>query len=92
LWKDVAHDTQELLSPIETSNDQVTTSKTPAEQEKPAPAKTEKKKAQARPHKASTLVRGKKASTKNAGTKPPKSRSSGPKPSQPGFKWPTSQE
>ena len=91
-WKDVTHDTEELLSPIETSSDQVTTNKVPGEQEKPTPAKDERQRTQGHPRKASTLGRGKKGPTKKAGTKSPKPRSSGPKPSQRGFKWPTSQE
>jgi hypothetical protein len=94
-WTGISDETEALVAPIETSVVAETANGHPEELESPQPAKaapTKKAqpKAQAKPRTASAAVRGKKVSAKKSVEKAEKPRSTGPKPSQRGFKWPTS--
>lgn len=96
-WTEVAHETEALITPVETPIDPEVTNTPRTELEIPpttqsgeAPPLTKvQRKAQAKPRTASAVVRGKKVGTKKAATKAEKPRSTGPKPSQRGHKWPT---
>ncbi len=83
-WTDVADETQTLLQPSETKR--VNTHKQ-AQNGTSAKTDTPKSSDKTRTHKASAVTREKKSRGKQAVTKP---RSTGPKPSQRGFQWPTS--
>ncbi len=83
-WTDITDETQTLLQPAETK--QVNTHKQ-AQSGASAKTGTPKTSHKSRTHKASTITREKKSRGKQAVTKP---RSTGPKPSQRGFQWPTS--
>jgi len=83
-WTDVADETQTLIKPLETKQ-----ANTHKQAKNGASAKTGTPKTSHKPrtHKASAVTRDKKSRGKQAVTKP---RSTGPKPSQRGFQWPTS--
>ncbi len=83
-WTDITDETQTLLQPVETKR--VNTHKQ-AQTGASAKTGTPKSSPKSRTHKASAVTREKKSRGKQAVTKP---RSTGPKPSQRGFQWPTS--
>lgn len=95
-WHEIADETEALVDQVHTLP-----AEQPADLPEAAPAKQKKPKASPQPpttatprtprkRVASTVARGKKAGTRETGTKKaPKARSTGPKPSQRGFKWPT---
>ncbi len=95
-WHEIADETEALVDQVNTS-----TPEPPADLPQAAPTKQRKTKASPKPstsetsrtprkRAASAVTRGKKAGTRETATKKtPKQRSTGPKPSQRGYKWPT---
>jgi hypothetical protein len=83
-WTDITDETQTLLQPVETKR---VSSHKQAQTGASAKTGTPKSPPKSRTHKASAVTREKKSRGKQAVTKP---RSTGPKPSQRGFQWPTS--
>ncbi len=82
-WTDIAHETAELVQPVEP----LTATKAVSQHSTDLPTATPAKgKPKSRTHQASTEARGKKAKIRQKNT--PKSRSTGPKPSQRGYQWP----
>jgi hypothetical protein len=79
-WTEIADDVEDLIEPIDAS---VPEKKVPSEDSKPTATRKERVRAEG------SVDRGKKDKTRQSKAK---SRSTGPKPSKRGFKWPKPQE
>jgi len=88
-WTEIAQESDELVQQIESSNTQEVATKQPAEL--PTVAST-KGKPKPRTHTASASTRERKTPKAKVKQSTPKPRSTGPKPSQRGYKWPTPEE
>lgn len=82
-WTDIAHESDELLKPIEAAT--TMEEDTPHSMDNPSDSPAGEK-PKPRTRNASAATRGSKS---NAKQRVPKSRSNGPRPSQRGYKWPT---
>ena len=85
-WTEIAQESDELVQQIGPSNTQEVTTKHPADF--PTTAST-KGKPKSRTHTASASMRERKTTKAKVRQSTPKPRSTGPKPSQRGYKWPT---
>ena len=88
-WTEIAQESGELFKQVESSHIQETTTKQPADL--PNAAST-KRKPKPRAHTASDSTRERKTTKARVRQSTPKPRSTGPKPSQRGYKWPTPEE
>ena len=85
-WTEIAHESDELIQQIVPSNIREVTTENPVDL--PIAAST-KEKPKSRTHPASTSMRERKTTKAKVRKSTPKPRSTGPKPSQRGYKWPT---
>jgi len=88
-WTEIAQESGELFKQVESSHIQEATTKDPADL--PNAAST-KRKPKPRAHTASDSTRERKTTKARVRQSTPKPRSTGPKPSQRGYKWPTPEE
>lgn len=85
-WTEIAHESDELVQQVEISPDREAVTEAPADTPVAAPAKGKTK---SQTHTASAAKRDRKTKVRQS---TPKQRSTGPKPSQRGYKWPTPEE
>jgi len=88
-WTEIAQESDQLVKQVETSHAQEATTKKPAN---PPTAASTKRKTNPRTHKASETTRERKTTKAKVRQSTPKPSSTGPKPSQRGYKWPTLEE
>jgi hypothetical protein len=82
-WTEVAHESDELVQQVELSSNREAVTEHSADTPIATPAKGKPK---SRTHTASSATRGRKTKARQS---TPKQRSTGPKPSQRGYRWPT---
>ncbi|HEY6286170.1 MAG TPA: hypothetical protein VIX20_10945 [Ktedonobacteraceae bacterium] len=88
-WTEIAQESDELVKQVESSHTQEATTKHPADFRTAA---STKRKPNPRTHTASDSTREKKTTKARVRKSTPKPRSTGPKPSRRGYKWPTPEE
>ena len=88
-WTEIAQESDELVKQVESSHTQEAATKHPADL--PTAAST-KRKPKPLAHTASESTRERKTTKARVRQSTPKPRSTGPKPSQRGYKWPTPEE
>jgi len=84
-WTEIAQESDELVKQVETEATSTNSSDLPT-------GASTRRKTNPRTHKVSESKQERKTSKASGRKSPPKARSTGPKPSQRGFKWPTSEE
>jgi len=85
-WTEIAHESDELVQQVELSSNSEAVTEAPADTPIAAPTKGKTK---SPTHMASAAKRDRKTKVRQS---TPKQRSTGPKPSQRGYKWPTPEE
>ena len=85
-WTEISQESDELVKQVESSHAQKEATKHPADH--PTPSSTQRK-TTPRTNKASKSTRERKTTKSKMRQSTPKPRSTGPKPSQRGYKWPT---
>jgi hypothetical protein len=88
-WTEISQESDELVKQVESPHAQKAATKHPADL--PTPSSTQRKTTSST-HKASKSTRERKTSKAKVRQSTSKPRSTGPKPSQRGFKWPTPEE
>ena len=88
-WTEIAQESDELVKQVDSSHTQEAPTKHPADLQTAA---STKRKPNPRTHTASESTRERKTTKARVRQSTPKPRSTGPKPSQRGYKWPTPEE